>query len=81
MHGSSPSTTPVIADALSAFASQLRFEDIPLAIREQAKHHILDVVGICHAAAASDFAAKALTALRRLGGGVGNQRRGRLSHS
>lgn len=69
MHESTPAAGPVIADALSAFAAGLRHEDIPLAIREQAKHHILDVVGICHAASTSDFAAKTLAALRRFGNG------------
>ncbi len=69
MHDAPPSAGPVIADTLSEFAVRLRYEDIPQVIREQAKHHLLDIVGICHAATENEFAGKTLAALRRFGGG------------
>jgi 2-methylcitrate dehydratase PrpD len=69
MHDHPQPAGPLVADALSDFASRLRYEDIPETIREQAKHHILDVVGICNAAAAYEFAGRTLAGLRRFGGG------------
>ncbi len=72
MHDAPPSAGPVIADTLSEFAVRLRYEDIPQVIREQAKHHLLDIVGICHAATENEFAGKTLAALRRFGGGDSN---------
>jgi 2-methylcitrate dehydratase PrpD len=69
MHDHPQPAGPVVADALSEFASRLRYEDIPETIRERAKHHILDVVGICNAASTYEFADRTLAGLRRFGSG------------
>ncbi len=57
-----------IAQTLAAFAHDLRFEDIPAAVRERAKHLMLDAVGIALASTRWDFAHKSLTAVQGLGG-------------
>ena len=69
MHNTPAPTGPVIADALSEFTLRMRYDDIPSAIREQAKHHLLDVIGICFAATRDEYAPKTLSALRKFGGG------------
>lgn len=57
-----------IAARLAAFAHDLRFDDIPAAVRERAKHHILDALGIALASTRFDFAHRTLSALQGLSG-------------
>jgi 2-methylcitrate dehydratase PrpD len=59
---------PLISPILSAFAHNLRWENIPAAVRERAKFLILDAVGIALASTRWDFAHKSLTAIAGLGG-------------
>ncbi|MCX7177265.1 MAG: MmgE/PrpD family protein [Proteobacteria bacterium] len=54
---------------LAQFATALRFEDIPEAVRTRAKYLILDAIGIAHASTAYDFAHRTLSALCELGAG------------
>jgi len=58
-----------IAGALARFALGLGYEAIPLAVRERAKHLILDSVGIALASTRYPFAAASLSALEELGSG------------
>lgn len=60
---------PTIADALAGFAASLRPNDIPEAVRERARHLILDAVGIAHASTHYDFAHRSLSAAQELSGG------------
>lgn len=62
---------PTIADALAGFAAVLRPNDIPEAVRERARHLILDAVGIAHASTHYDFAHRSLSAAQELSGGGG----------
>ena len=61
-----------IAERLAGFAHRLRLDDVPAAIVEKAKLHILDTLGCAAAAADSRFARASLAALRRLDGGSGS---------
>jgi 2-methylcitrate dehydratase PrpD len=56
------------ARALAEFTAGLRFEDIPLAVREQAKLFILDALGCALAATRYEFATATLAGARALGG-------------
>ena len=68
-------TTPAVADeppgvtqrsisqAIAAFAANVDFDAIPEAVRECAKHHVLDVVGTALAATRFDFGQHALAGL------------------
>lgn len=58
-----------IAEELAQFALRLRYEDIPAAVRERAKHLILDSVGIALASTGYPFASVSLSALEELGSG------------
>jgi 2-methylcitrate dehydratase PrpD len=60
--------TPNIAARLAAFAHDLRGEDIPPAVRERARHLMLDAMGIALASTRWDFAHKSLSAVQGLGG-------------
>ena len=68
-----------ISEQLSHFALDLRFDQIPAAVRERAKHLILDSVGIALASTKYPFAAASLGALQELGTGraavIGSGRR------
>ncbi|MGH6943941.1 MAG: MmgE/PrpD family protein [Geminicoccaceae bacterium] len=55
-----------IAETLAAFAAELRFEAIPAAVRERAKHLVLDAVGIALASSRHEFARCALAGLQAL---------------
>ena len=57
-----------IAERLAGFAAGLSLDDVPGAVVERAKLHVLDAVGIGLAAARYDFGHKTLTALRGLAG-------------
>ena len=59
-----------LSSALSAFASNLSFEDIPAAIASRASYLMLDAIGIAHASTGFDFAHRTLSAMRELGGTV-----------
>ena len=68
-----------ISEQLSHFALDLRFDQIPAAVRERAKHLILDSVGIALASTKYPFAAASFAALQELGTGraavIGSGRR------
>jgi 2-methylcitrate dehydratase PrpD len=70
-------TDPTISERYADFASTLRFDDIPAALIEKAKLHILDTIGVALAASKTDFAARSLAAFTRLGGGSGSAAFGR----
>lgn len=57
-----------IARRLARFAAGLRLADVPAAVIEQAKLHILDGIGIGLASCSFDFAQRTLRALHNLGG-------------
>ena len=59
---------PSITAALADFATSLRDDDIPAAVRFRALHHMMDAAGIAVAAARYDHAQRVLTAMRGLGG-------------
>ncbi len=63
-----PKRPPFLATTLAAFAHDLRFGDIPAAVRERAKHLMLDAVGIALASSGWDFAHRSLAAVRGLAG-------------
>ena len=60
------------AERLAAFAHGLRLEDVPPAIVEKAKLHILDTLGCAIAGADTAFARASLAALRRFSDGRGS---------
>jgi 2-methylcitrate dehydratase PrpD len=60
--------TDMPALGIARFAAALRYEDIPTAVRERARVHILDALGVGLAANAYPFAEKAVAGLRALGG-------------
>jgi len=53
----------LVSEALARFAAELRYENIPDAIRERARLLMLDAIGVAFASSTYDFAAKALTGL------------------
>ncbi len=57
-----------LSRTLANFAATLRLEDVPAGIRERARLHILDSLGIAMASGGYDFAAVTLKALQGLGG-------------
>jgi 2-methylcitrate dehydratase PrpD len=59
---------PLISRTLAQFAHDLTFDAIPEAVRERAKHLMLDATGIAYASGSYDFAHKTLTAIAGLGG-------------
>lgn len=61
---------PTIAEALGRFVASCRYEDIPAAIRDKARLHLLDSVGVGLASASLDFARRAHEGLARFGPGV-----------
>lgn len=62
-----PDRTPTISHTLARFAAGLRFEDVPPAVVERAKLHLLDGIGTALAATRFEFAAATLAGLRKLG--------------
>jgi 2-methylcitrate dehydratase PrpD len=58
----------MISRQLAQFAAELDPGAVPAAVRERAKHLILDAVGCALAAGGTDFAATSLRALSALGG-------------
>ena len=64
----SPVPSEAIAHTLARFARGLILDDVPAAVIERAKLHILDALGIGLAASRYDFSHKTLTAIRGLAG-------------
>jgi 2-methylcitrate dehydratase PrpD len=58
-----------IAETLAGFATGLRYEDIPPAVLDHARHLILDGAGIALAASTAAFARQTAASLRTLGSG------------
>ena len=54
---------------LADFSLGLRRQDIPTAVRDKARAHLMDVLGVALASSTFDFGAAALTAARELGSG------------
>jgi 2-methylcitrate dehydratase PrpD len=61
--------TESISRRIARFAHGLRYEDIPGAVIERAKLHILDATGIAFASSTFDFARRSMDALLSLGAG------------
>ena len=57
-----------VSEHLGAFAARLRWEDIPAAVRERARHLILDVVGCALASRHFAFSSQSLEAIFELAG-------------
>src|SRR5712692_6816227 len=68
-HETSAEVDRTLADGLSQFALQLTYDEVPAAVRERAKHLILDSVGIALASTKFPFASVSLAALEELGSG------------
>jgi len=64
-----PGSSALISERLAEFAAGLRFEDIPVEVRERAKYLILDAVGVALASSRRDFASVAMAAFTELDGG------------
>ena len=63
-----PARSEPIARTLARFARELTLDDVPEAVIERAKLHILDALGIGLAASRYDFSHKTLTAIHGLAG-------------
>src|SRR5271169_1285130 len=66
---SAPQVDPTLAEELSRFALQLSYDAIPAAVRERAKHLILDSIGIALASTQYPFASVSLSAFEELATG------------
>ncbi|MBI4192122.1 MAG: MmgE/PrpD family protein [Betaproteobacteria bacterium] len=64
-----PDSQPTIAELLAEFVVGLAYESIPAAVRERAKLHLLDSVGVAFASSGFEFARKACAGLAALGTG------------
>ena len=56
-----------ISQTLAGFAANLRFEEIPAAVIERAKLHILDCIGIGFASGGFEFGQRTINAMVALG--------------
>jgi 2-methylcitrate dehydratase PrpD len=63
------STTLTIAEALAQFAAAQDYDAIPASIREKARMHLLDSIGVALASTGFEFARRAYQGLSRFGGG------------
>jgi len=61
---------PTIAASLAEFIAGLAYDDIPAAVREQAKLHFMDSIGVAFASSGFDFARKAYAGVAAMGGGA-----------
>lgn len=61
--------TSTISSALARFVADLSYDAIPAAVRERAKLHLLDSVGVALASSSFEFARIAYAALSALGSG------------
>src|ERR1700730_13637412 len=69
-HDTFADTRTSLAEELARFALALRYEDIPAAVRERAKHLILDAAGIALASTTYPFASVSFAAMQELGTGT-----------
>src|SRR5262245_5095232 len=69
-HDTSADFDRTLADELSQFALGLTYDAVPAAVRERAKHLMLDSVGIALASTKFPFAAVSLAALEEFGTGT-----------
>ncbi len=69
-HEISTEVDHTLAEELSQFALQLTYDAIPSAVRERAKHLVLDAVGIALASTKYPFASISMAALEELGTGT-----------
>lgn len=60
--------THTVSETLAEFSANLRFEDIPSAVIERAKLHVLDCLGIGLAASGHEFGQRTINALAGLAG-------------
>lgn len=63
----SPHAVATQSQMLAAFSLGLRTQDIPEAVRDNARSHFLDALGIALASSTFDFGAAVLKAARKLG--------------
>ncbi len=56
-----------IAQALAGFAAELQIADVPAAVIERAKLHMLDAIGVALASSREDFAPRIVDSLRGIG--------------
>lgn len=61
--------TETISGALAKFSTTFPFDDIPDAVKERARHLILDAVGLAYASQGYPYAGVSLQALSAFGGG------------
>jgi len=54
---------PAVSERLALFATGLSFDDLPVAVVDQAKRCLIDSIGVAFASGAYDFARRALSAL------------------
>ncbi|MCC7079283.1 MAG: MmgE/PrpD family protein [Burkholderiales bacterium] len=64
-----PGNTLTIAESLAQFAAARHYEDIPASIRDKARLHLLDSIGVAAAASGFEFAQRAYAGLSRFGSG------------
>ena len=64
-----PDNTLTIAETLAQFAAAHDYESIPAPIRDKARAHLLDCVGVAAASSGFDFAQRAHAGLARFGAG------------
>src|SRR5215469_2767307 len=69
VHDTATSIPHTLSEELSKFALGLSYAEIPVAVRDRAKHLILDSAGIALASTKYPFAATSLAALEQLGAG------------
>lgn len=60
---------PTLAETLARFVERCDYESIPAAIREKARLHLLDSIGVGLASASLEFAVRAHAGLSRFGSG------------
>jgi 2-methylcitrate dehydratase PrpD len=58
----------LVAETLARFVAELRGEDVPAAVRQRARHLILDAIGIALASGTFDFAHRTINATASLAG-------------
>lgn len=64
-----PSTTLTIAESLAQFAAAQHYETIPAPLRDKARMHLLDSIGVALASTGFEFARRAYEGLGRFGSG------------
>lgn len=63
------SSAPTLSERLGRFVAGLEFDAIPARLRDKARLHLLDAVGVAVASSRFDFAARAFAGLSRFGAG------------